>query len=292
MTLGGAIFFFACYLGAPVPHPWAIISQGSDNPVIPQASALAREDRFLELLRTYPERQPADTFRQVAALIEEGPFAERDRAEYWIGSARLAAGDRGGARAWFGRLARDYSGSVWEERSWLGLGDAAAQERDYSSALAFYARAQRAGDAAVRELGRISSGQAVILRRRQRIAWEAGAAALVIAAFFAWSALRSGGRPWPLPAEARVVLPVLGVLALLSVRIDPAPRAAVLTLCAGGALLAVLSGMRLRSARPHGALRALHVALAMFALLCVVWVALYRSDLIGMVQETFRAGPD
>src|SRR4051812_28685824 len=59
----------------------------------PEAVAAAREDRFLHLLRTYPERPPTETFRQVAQLIDEGPFPERDRAEYWIGSARLAAGD-------------------------------------------------------------------------------------------------------------------------------------------------------------------------------------------------------
>lgn len=256
------------------------------------AAVLARQDRFLDLLRTYPERPPAETFRQVAELIDEGPFAERDRAEFWIASARLAAGDREGARQWFARLSRDYPGSVWEERSWLGLGDAALQERDYGAALSHYARAQGASDEAVRELGRISERQARVLRFRQRIAWLCGAAALCIGAFFAVSALRKGARPWPLPAEARIVLPVLCVLALLSTRIDPAPRAAVLQLCGGGALLALLSGMRLASVKPRGGRRALHAALALAALACIGFVALYQSDLIGMVQETFRTGPD
>ena len=260
--------------------------------VSPEIVAQAREDRFLQLLRTYPERPPDETFRQVAQLIDEGPFAERDRAEYWIGSARLAAGDRDGARAWFGRLARDYPGTVWEERSWLGLGDAAAQERNYGLALTWYRRAATAGDAAVRELSRIDGQQAVVLRRRQRLAWAAGALALGIAAFFLWSAMRARALPLPLPAETRIVLPVLAVLSLLSLRIDPAPRLAVLQVCAAGLLLSYLSGLRLRGVRPSGWRRLAHTVLALAALGCLVYVAVYRGDLIGMVQETFRAGPE
>ena len=282
-------FFLALLLGAPVPHPTAIISRGSDI-APPEVVAAAREDRFLDLLRTYPERPPSDTFRQVAQLIDEGPFAERDRAEYWIGSARLAAGDRAGARVWFGRLARDYPGSVWEERSWLGLGDAAAQERAYGGALSWYRKAGSAGDAAVRELARIDTGQALLLRRRQRIAWAAGLFGLAIAVFFGWTGRRASLRP--LPPETHIVLPVLAVLAVLSVKVDPAPRRAILELCAGGAILSLLSGMRLSALKPRLPARAVHAALALAALGCLAYVAVYRGDLIGMVQETFRTGPE
>ena len=83
------------------------------------AAAVTRQQRFSELLRTYPDRPPSETFRQVAALVDEGPFEEHDRAEYWIGNARLVSGDRAGARAWFARLWRDHPQSVWTERSWL-----------------------------------------------------------------------------------------------------------------------------------------------------------------------------
>src|SRR5262249_11855579 len=163
-------------------------------------------------------------------------------------------------------------GSVWEERSWLGLGDASSQERDYGAALEWYARAQSAHDAAVRELGGISIGQARLLRTRQRGSFAFTMLAFSLAAFFALSALRRGGRPWPLPAETRIVLPVLGVLALLSLRIDSAPRAAVLQLCAGGALVSLASGMRLQAVQPRGLRRALHVALALAALACIGFV--------------------
>lgn len=257
-----------------------------------EATALARQDRFLELLRSYPERPPEETFRQVAQLIEEGSFAERDRAEYWIGSARLAAGDREGARAWFARLARDYHGSVWEERSWLGLGDAAAQEHRFALSLEWYARALQANDAAVRELARISGAQVRILRTRQRIAWAAGLFALCVAGFFILSWRRARGALWPMPAEARIVLPVLAVLAVLSVKVDPAPRAAILTVCAGGAALVFVSGLRLRALKLRGAPRILHAFLALSAVLCLAYVAVYRGDLVGMVLETFRAGPE
>jgi hypothetical protein len=257
-----------------------------------ETTAMARQDRFLELLRGYPERPPAETFRQVAQLIDEGPFAERDRAEYWIGSARLAGGDRDGARAWFARLARDYPGSVWEERSLLGLGDAAAQERRFALSLQWYGRASAARDAAVRELAHISSGQVLILRARQRLAWAAGIFAFAVALFFVISWRRARGPLWPMPAEARIVLPVLAVLALLSVKVDPAPRAAILELCAGGAALVFLSGLRLRALRLRGFSKALHALLALAAVACLAYVAVYDGDLVGMVMETFRAGPE
>ena len=259
---------------------------------IPEPGSAAREQRFLDLLRSYPERPPADSFRQIAQLIDEGPFAERDRAEYWIASARLAASDRDGARAWFARLSHDYPGSVWEERSWIGLGDAAARERDYGTALAWYRRAAAARDAAVREFSRIDQAQTLLLRRRQRAAWAAGALALLVASFFAASAFRARAPLRPLPAETRIVLPVLAVLALLSTRVDPAPRLAILELCACGALLSFLSGVRLRAVRPKSVARLAHAALALAALACAGYVVVYQADLIGMVQETFRAGPE
>ena len=271
-------FFLALCLAAPA--------------VSSEIVAQAREDRFLDLLRSYPERPPAETFRQVGQLVDEGPFAERDRAEYWIASARLAAADRDGARAWFARLARDYPGSVWEERSWVGLGEAAAQERDYGAALSWYRRALAAGDAAVRELGRIDEGQMLILRQRQRAAWAAGVVAILVAAFFAASALRAKAPVRPLPAETHIVLPVLAVLAVLSARVDPAPRLAILELCAGGAVLTLLSGMRLRALRPRRAARLAHAGLALLALSCIAYLAVYRADLVGMVQDTLRAGPE
>jgi hypothetical protein len=251
------------------------------------AAAPSREERFLELLRTYAERPPAETFRQVTELVEEGPFDGRDRAEYWMGSARLALGDFEGARQWFSRLSRDHPGTPWDERGWLGLGDAASAERRYGEALRWYAQAQRASDAAVRELGQIDFARAQTMQLRQRLAWVAAALALAIA-----GVLVAGTRRFlPVPAEARIVAPVLAVLAVLSTRVDPAPRTAVLTVCAGGAVLSYLCGIRLRTLRGLPS-RLGHALLALVALGCVAYVAVYRANLVSMVEETFRAGPD
>jgi hypothetical protein len=97
---------------------------------------------------------------------------------------------------------------------------------------------------------------------------------------------------WPPPAEVRVVLPVLGVLALLSVRHDRAPRAAILEVCAGAAILVTLSGLRLRAAEPRRAARTVHALGTLVALFGLGYVAVYRGGLIGMLLETFRAGPE
>jgi len=233
--------------------------------------AMARQEKFLYLLRSYPQRPPRDTLGQVEQLVQQGDFPDHDRAEAWLGSAWLALQERQAARRWFERVARDHPGSVWVERSWLGLGDAAAQER---------------------EMGRVSEQSTLTLRERQRWAWTAGGVALVIVGLLAASLGRHRPlRLWPLPAEARIVLPVLAVLALLSVRQDPAPRAAILELCMGAAFLVTLSGLRLRAASPRGAARALHAAGTLAALGALAYVAVYRGELVGMVLETLRAGP-
>jgi len=86
-------------------------------------------------------------------------------------------------------------------------------------------------------------------------------------------------------------MPVLAVLALLSARQDPGPRAAILELCAGAAVLVTLSGLRLRAASPRGTGRALHAVGTLVALGALVYVAVYRGGLVGMLLETLRAGP-
>lgn len=286
MTAAVALCLAAAQLqpGSPAPLPGAAPAGSAD------ASGRGRAERFLFLLRTYPERPPGDTFQQLEQLIAQGPFDGRDRAEYWLGSAQLAAGDLASARRWFAQLARDAPGSVWEERSFLGLAEADARERRYGAALRWYARARAARDPAVRELGAIAASEVAVLLRRERLTWAATCAALLVAALFAFDARRA--KPWPLPGELRIVWPALALFALLALRLDPSPRAAVLILCAGGAVLTLLSGLRLRALEPRGAARVLHAALALLAFACLCWVALERTDLVGMVQETLRAGPE
>ncbi|HEX9605290.1 MAG TPA: hypothetical protein VF973_16170, partial [Myxococcales bacterium] len=65
-----------------------------------------RQERFLYLLRTYPQRAPRETLAQVEQLIGEGDFPDHDRAEYWMGSAWLALQEGEVARRWFERVGR------------------------------------------------------------------------------------------------------------------------------------------------------------------------------------------
>jgi hypothetical protein len=267
--------------------------QGDAAAASPGSTGAERQEHFLELLRTYPQRPPRETVAQVERLVATGDFPDRDRAEYWAGTVLLSLHDPDGARQWYLRLQHDYRDSPWVERGWVGLGDAAVQERSYRAALDWYGKARSARDPSVREMGRISTHTAEVLRARQVWAWAAGAFVAGVAVLLIASLVRH--RPvvlWPLPTEARVVLPVLAVLALLSVRQDPAPRAAILELCAGAAILVILSGLRLRAAHPGGTARAVHGAGTLAALFALAYVAVYRSGLIGMLIETFRAGPE
>jgi hypothetical protein len=263
------------------------------NAAGPSAGSAERQERFTQLLRTYPQRPPRETVAQVERLVETGEFPDRDRAEYWAGTVLLSLHDSDGARRWYLRLQHDYADSPWVERGWVGLGDAAVQERRYRTALDWYGKARSARDPSVREMGRIATHSAEMLRARQVCAWAAGAFAAGVAVLLVVSLVRHGPVTlWPLPTEARVVLPVLAVLALLSIRQDPAPRAAILELCAGAAILVILSGMRLRAVHPRLPARAVHAVGTLAALFALAYVAVYRGGLIGMLVETFRAGPE
>jgi hypothetical protein len=269
-----------------------------------EGPAEGREQRFQYLLRTYPERPPEQTLARVAELIEQGPFAERDRAMYWIGAARLSLGDREGARRQLARLQRDYPDTVWVERSWLGLAEAATAESRFGESLAWYGRADRARDPAVRELAALQRGQVLILRARQRAAWAAEAFGLSVAAWLLGSALRrerlARGGAGPAarallvpPVEARVLLPVLGLFALLAAAQDPAPRWAVFEICLAGGGLVWLSGARLRAFSPASrAGRGAQAAIALAAFAAWTYTAVWRWNLVGMVLETLRAGPE
>jgi hypothetical protein len=180
------------------------------------------------------------------------------------------------------------------------MAEAAAQERHFGESLAWYARADLAQDAAVRELARISRMQVVILQWRQRAAWAAQVFAALVIAWLLASALRleraAGRGPRALlvmPSEAKIVWPVLGVLALIALVQDPAARRTVLEICAAGAGLSWLSGARLRAlGAADGKARALHGVAVVAALFALAYAAVWRGDLVGMVLETVRAGPD
>ena len=72
----------------------AVATTTATAPATPTATAEKAQERFLYLLRTYPQRPPRETLAQVEKLVDEGDFPDRDRAEYWLGSAWLSLQDR------------------------------------------------------------------------------------------------------------------------------------------------------------------------------------------------------
>ncbi len=291
-ALGAALLcFVAGHLSAPARANEPAPAAASD--------AQAREERFLYLLRTYPERRPDATLGETAKLVEQGPFAERDRAIYWIGSARLALGDRDAARVWFARLAREAPDSVWVQRSYLGLAEAAAMERRFDESLRWYSRADLSSDATVRERARISRPQILTLQHRQWFAWLcaglllATSLALIVAI---WRSARPSerARAFLPPTELRILAPLLAILALCALRQEAAPRAATLELCLFGGGLTWLSGSYLGTRIVARTLprRINYALLALLVLACASYFAIWRNDLVGMVMETWRAGPD
>src|SRR5205823_10906140 len=94
----------AVVLAAVVTTAVATTTATAPVTATPTATAEKAQERFLYLLRTYPQRPPRETLAQVEKLVDEGDFPDRDRAEYWLGSAWLSLQDREAARRWFGRV--------------------------------------------------------------------------------------------------------------------------------------------------------------------------------------------
>ncbi|MCX5746452.1 MAG: hypothetical protein NT062_28580, partial [Proteobacteria bacterium] len=122
-------------------------------------------------------------------------------------------------------------------------------------------------------------------------AWIAVAA---IGAFLAGSlvlaARRARQRP-RLPTELLFLAPVAAVLVGVSFTAHRLIAPAVLTISAGGLVLAALSGAILDLARSRGRI-ALHAVLSTIAIVALVYIALMRDNLFDMLLETIRFGPE
>jgi tetratricopeptide (TPR) repeat protein len=108
-----------------------------------------------------------------------------------------------------------------------------------------------------------------------------------------------GGRDRPAlrpPIEVVFLLPIAAVLVGVALTTHQLVAPAVLMLSIGGLLLAWLSGATLDTLRRRGrAVRGralLHVAICFFAVLGLGYVSLVRDNLLDMVIETVRFGPE
>ena len=112
------------------------------------------------------------------------------------------------------------------------------------------------------------------------------------------AALRGGWRRPSLkpPVEVLFLLPIGAVLVGVALTTHRAIAPAVTALCIGGLVLAWLSGITLELLRSHrrpvGIRGAVNVTLCLIAVASLVYIVLTHDDLLEMMIETVRFGPD
>jgi tetratricopeptide (TPR) repeat protein len=255
-----------------------------------------------------PEAEMASIAAVEALLAEHPTWPGTPRALLWLAEIHRRAGRDHDALARYLQAARDWPTSDEAVHAWRGAGDMAARlgrfdeaERHYRSIPVSEPAAQRSRDDALAGLTRSR------LRARVYLACFAIIAAVLLgllaslrqATGSARAALRALTR---VPTEVLFMLPIAALLTAGSFTGHESIGPAVTLVCAGGLVLAWLSGAGLDAARaPDSAaelrrlrrLRPLaHAAAVALAVLALCYIALHRGHLVDMILETVRFGPD
>lgn len=260
----------------------------------------AREAAELAALVAGADRlAPDELDRRARALADAAwpgaPEAALWHAEWLRRSRRLAD-----AAARFAAIAARWPGSPRALEALRGAAGTALDARAWDRAEEL-ARRLPAIEPADRVLREELLEAAAVGRRRARgyaIAWLAVAViACGLAASFA-EALRRAPRPRRLraPLELLFLAPVAAVLVGVALTTHETIAPAVLIMSSGGLVLAGLSGATLdllrAGGRPLGRRALLHAALSVAAVIALLYIALLRDDLLDLVIETVRFGPE
>jgi hypothetical protein len=260
----------------------------------------AREAAELAALVAGADRlSPDEIDRRARALADAAwpgaPEAALWHAEWLRRSKRLAE-----AAARFAEIAARWPGSPHAIEALRGAVGTALDARDWGRA-AELARPLPAALPADRVLRDELLEAAARGRRRTlwyALAWLAAiAAALGLGASFAEALYRTPPpRRVRAPLELLFLAPIAAVLVGVALTAHETIAPAVTLLSAGGLVLAGLSGAALDLLRARGRpLRSralLHAALCVIAVAALLYIALMRDDLLDMVIETVRFGPE
>jgi len=242
---------------------------------------------------------PAEVDRRARALVDAAwpgaPEAALWHAEWLRRSRRLAE-----AAAQFDAIAARWPASPHAAQALRGAAGTALDARDWGRA-AELARRLPAAEPADRVLRDELLEAAARGGRRGHwyaLAWLGLAVAVSgLAVSFAEALLRAP-RPRRVrpPLELLFLAPVAAVLVGVALTTHELIAPAVLLVSAGGLVLAGLSGatLDLLAARgqPLGRRALLHAALCAAAIAALLYIALTRGDLLDMVIETVRFGPE
>jgi len=263
--------------------------------------AHAREAAQLaELVTAADQLAPAEVERRATELANAPWPGAADaalfHAEWLQRTGRLAAAQRR-----FAEIAARWPGSTHAAQAIRGAAGVALEAHDWDRADEL-ARQLPTADEADRVLREELFYRTARGRRFDfwyRVAWFVLVGCTLALVGSLLEARRRGGRspiPRKPPVEVLFLAPVSVVLLAVALTTHRAMAPAVAILSVGGLALAWLSGMTLELLRAHrrplGLRAAIHAALCVAAVAALAYIVLTHDDLLEMMIETIRFGPD
>jgi hypothetical protein len=260
----------------------------------------AREAAELAALVAGADRLPPDEVDRRARALADAAWPGAPEAALWHAEWLRRSRRFAEAEARFTAIADRWAGSPRAIEALRGAAGTAIDARDWARAEEL-ARRLPAIEPADRVMREELLEAAALGRRRARwyaIAWLAVAGVVCgLAGSFA-EALYRTPRPRRVraPLELLFLAPVAAVLVGVALTTHETIAPAVMILSAGGLALAGLSGATLdllrAAGRPLRRRAVLHAGLCVTAVVALLYIALMRDDLLDMVIETVRFGPE
>ena len=256
-----------------------------------------------ELARLIAEAdaQPAELIEQRARALLAADWPGAPDAGMWLAEWLRRNSRFDDAQAAYAEVAKRWPGSPQAQLAIRGGAGNALDAHDWDLAEQLAAQLPT-----VAEADRIVRDDLVHLAARGRLidrwyvrAWIVAALGLLALLASLVEAARRGGYRRPRlrpPVEVLFLAPAAAVLVGVALTTHQLMAPAVLLLSIGGLVLAWLSGATLDTLRARGRevrMRALlHVTICFFAVAALLYVSLVRDDLLEMVIETVRFGPE
>jgi tetratricopeptide (TPR) repeat protein len=259
--------------------------------------------RFMSIRQGLARRPERESIQMAEQLLREQPdWAGAPAVAMWLASRDGRAGRYESALRRYTDAAEQFSEPEARYDALRGAGDMALHLARYDEAERYYRMMDPRGDPGRRIA--IAEALAAVTEARGRSTWFWASAAIAALGLLllAASLLRAAGGPgaalramWPPPTEVLFLVPAAGLLSAVSYTDFQGLGPAVTIVSAGGVLAAWISGagLALRRGAPHrGAFALAHAAAAGIAVVALLYVAVYITDLIDPVADTLRYGPE
>lgn len=256
---------------------------------------------YNDILQRYPERSEAESIRLMESLIAAHPtWVGLPKAYIWLGTVHDRAGRYRTAIDKYLEVTRRWPDTEDALDGFRGAGDSALSAGAFDEAEGYF-RSMRNPDDPARVRTFIDAMRRLRTARLRARLYLASQIAVAVALLLLIVSLRRAAGSWqasgaalvPPPLEIIYMLPVAALLCFASFTAHYAIAPAVIIVCASGLVVTWISGAGLRAMGRPGLGRAVaHGVVCFIAVLAVSYIALHRQQLLDMLIETVRFGPD